>query len=75
MDAYTISRILKKPTNGIPSFTSLIYAGDLHVKNIIDILTKYFKYEVIGQSYSDKLRCQDVKNIEFNLLKAKQEYK
>jgi hypothetical protein len=75
MDAYTISRILKKPTNGIPSFTSLIYAGDLHIKNITDILTKYFSYEVVGESNTKQYRCQDVKNIDFNILKAKQEYK
>ena len=75
MDIYTITRMLKKPENGVPGFCSMFYAGDLHVKNIINILTRYFGYSIIGQSMNENLRCQDVSNIDFNLFKVKQEYK
>jgi hypothetical protein len=75
MDIYTITRMLKKPENGIPGFCSMFYAGDLHVKNIINILIRYFGYSIVGQSMNENLRCQDVSNIDFNLFKVKQEYK
>jgi len=75
MDIYTITRMLKKPENGVPGFCSMFYAGDLHVKNIINILTRYFGYSIVGQSMNENLRCQDVTNIDFNLFKVKQDYK
>ncbi len=75
MDIYTITRMLKKPENGVPGFCSMFYAGDIHVENIIDILKKYFGYTVVGQSINKNIRCQDVSNINFNLFKVKQEYK
>ena len=75
MDIYTITRMLKKPENGVPGFCSMFYAGDMHVENIIDILKKYFGYTVVGQSINENTRCQDVSNIDFNLFKVKQEYK
>lgn len=75
MDIYTITRMLKKPENGVPGFCSMFYAGDLHVKNIIQILKIYFGYTIIGQSINENTRCQDVSNIDFNLFKVKQEYK
>lgn len=75
MDAYTIARIIKKPTDGIPAFASFVYAGNLHIKNIKEILIKYFLYTDIGESNVETHRCQNVKDIDFNLLKAKQEYK
>ena len=75
MDIYTITRMLKKPKDGVPGFCSMFYAGDLHVENIRDILKKYFGYTVVGQSINENTRCQDVSNIDFNLFKVKQEYK
>ncbi len=75
MDAYTIARILKKPADGIPAFASFLYAGNLHIKNVKDILIKYFMYTEIGESHTASHRCQNVKDIDFNLLKAKQDYK
>ena len=75
MDIYTITRMLKKPKDGVPGFCSMFYAGDLHATNIISILTRYFGYSVLGQSVNENVRCQDVRNIDFNLFKVKQEYK
>jgi hypothetical protein len=74
MDIYTITRMLKKPENGVPGFCSMFYAGDMHVENIIDILKKYFGYTVIGQSMNENTRCQNVSDIDFNLVKVKNEY-
>ena len=74
MDIYTIARMIKKP-NGTPGFISMYYGGDTHVQNIRDILVRYFSYKIVGESYSEKERCQIVKNIDFNILKAKREYK
>jgi hypothetical protein len=73
VDIYTISRIFKRTTNGTPSFLSMIYSGDIHIENIKDILINYLGYSIIGE-VNNEGRCQDVSNINFNLLKAKSEY-
>ncbi len=74
MDTYTVARMLKKPDNGTPGFLAMYYAGDAHATNIRDILVKHFSYEIVGESYNEKERCQSVKNIDFDILKAKKEY-
>lgn len=73
MDIYTVARMLKKP-EGTPGFLSMFYGGDNHTTNIRDILIRYFSYEIVGESYNEKERCQSVKDIDFNILKAKKEY-
>jgi hypothetical protein len=73
MDIYTITRILKKP-DGVPGFFAMHYAGDAHIRNIRDILVKYFGYTIQGEAYDNDNRCQDVSDIKFNLVKAKSEY-
>ncbi len=74
MDIYTVARMLKKP-KGTPGFLAMYYGGDRHTRNIRDILVSYFSYEIVGESYNEKERCQSVKDIDFNILKAKNEYK
>lgn len=74
MDIYTVARMLKKP-KGTPGFLAMYYGGDNHTTNIRDILVRYFSYEIVGESYNEKERCQSVKDIDFNILKAKNEYK
>ncbi len=73
MDIYTVARMLKKP-EGTPGFLAMYYGGDNHTTNIRDILVRYFSYEIVGESYNEKERCQSVKDIDFNILKAKNEY-
>ena len=74
MDTYTVARMLKKP-EGTPGFLAMYYGGDNHSTNIRDILVRHFSYEIVGESYNEKERCQSVKDIDFNILKAKNEYK
>ena len=74
MDVYTVARMLKKPEKGTPGFLSMYYAGDAHTTNIRDILVRHFSYEIVGESYNEKERCQYVKDIDFDILKAKKEY-
>jgi hypothetical protein len=74
MDVYTIARMLKKPKDGTPGYLAMYYAGDFHVTNIRDILVRHFSYEIVGESYNEKERCQSVKDINFDILKAKKEY-
>ena len=75
MDIYTVARMLKKPKKGTPGYLAMYYAGDAHTTNIRDILVRHFSYEIVGESYNEKERCQSVKDIDFNILKAKNEYK
>ena len=75
MDIYTVARMLKKPKKGTPGYLAMYYAGDAHATNIRDILVRHFSYEIVGESYNEKERCQSVKDIDFNILKAKNEYK
>ncbi len=75
MDIYTVARMLKKPEEGTPGYLAMYYAGDAHATNIRDILVRHFSYEIVGESYNEKERCQSVKDIDFNILKAKNEYK
>jgi hypothetical protein len=79
MDVYTVARMLKKPKGdkegeGTPGYLAMYYAGDFHVTNIRDILVRHFSYEIVGESYNEKERCQSVKDINFDILKAKKEY-
>lgn len=78
MDIYTVARMLKKP-NGTPGFLSMYYAGEHHTENVKNILVNYFSYKVVGESdnsnFNEVTRCQSVKDIDFNILKAKNEYK
>ncbi len=79
MDVYTVARMLKKPkgdkaSEGASGYLAMYYAGDFHVTNIRDILVRHFSYEIVGESYNEKERCQSVKDIDFNILKAKKEY-
>jgi hypothetical protein len=74
MDIYTVARMLKNPKKGTPGFLAMYYGGDAHTTNIRDILVRHFSYEIVGESYNEKERCQSVKDIDFNILKAKNEY-
>ena len=74
MDIYTVARMLKNPEEGTPGFLAMYYGGDAHTTNIRDILVRHFSYEIVGESYNEKERCQSVKDIDFNILKAKNEY-
>ena len=73
MDCYTVARMLKKVDT--QPFLSMLYLGDYHIQNIKEILIKFFGYTVLGESRPLSVRCQDVSNIDFNLVKVKQEYK
>lgn len=80
MDIYTVARMLKKP-EGTPGFLAMFYAGELHTENVKNILVNYFSYTIVGESDDARgytrgdTRCQSVKDIDFNILKAKNEYK
>jgi len=78
VDSYTLGRIFKLPSGGTPSFLSMVYIGDMHAKNIKNCLIEDFGYELVGESRNNPdntQRCIDVSNIDFNLLKVKNEYK
>jgi hypothetical protein len=66
--------MFKKPTDGNPSYLSMIYIGDAHAKNIKETLIENFNYELVGEGKNEGKRCINVDNINFNLLKAKVEY-
>ena len=60
LDIYTILRMFKQPTDGIKASISFVYIGNIHVKNIVNILMKELSlYNIYYKNINNKavFRC------------------
>jgi hypothetical protein len=76
LDIYCISRIFKKPKGGVRSDLSICYFGDLHIKDIKDLLLLTGEYELviskdskIKEGDNEYYRCLNFSDVKIDLLK------
>ena len=73
MDSYMISRIFKNyPDNSEEMMKNIIiYAGDAHIQEYVDFLTKYMGFKIKSIAKSDEKRCLDIKHFKQPLFNKK----